>query len=97
MGVDEFLEYLKTIELTDYIIRIRVKYLDEKDYRFINEILTYEGDHDLWVWEYDWQHCVEDAKVVGYIPVDHISIFRPIVIYDEFLGEKDYDSQDNNI
>ena len=78
MGVDEFLEYLKTIELTDYIIRIRVRYLDEKDYRFINEILTYDGDYDLWIWENDWQHCVEDAKIVGYIPINEIKEFRRV-------------------
>lgn len=100
MDADKFLEYLEKSEETIsayYIVRIKVKYIDEDDYRFINEILAYDGDYDLWIWEDDWHHCIEDAKVVGYIPIDEVRTFRPLpimygvkadtIIYDEWVGE----------
>lgn len=78
MDVDDFIASLKiTGILTDCVVRIRVKYIDEKNYRYVNEVFEYDADHNLFTTS-DWHHLAEYAEVVGYIPVDEITEFRRI-------------------
>lgn len=78
MDVNDFLKYLETLPtIEDYIVRIKVRYRGEKDYEYINEILSV-GKQLMFEWENDWDECIDEAEVVGYIAIADIKEFRRI-------------------
>lgn len=74
MKLDGFFKFLVKLPVDDYVVRLKLKYDDEKDYRYTNEILVFEGDN--YVWANDWDEGEHDVEVLGYIPVSEIITFR---------------------
>lgn len=80
MDVDDFLEYLETLpRIEDYIVRIKIKYIGDKDYTYLNEILLVNIEQPtMFIWENDWDECIEESEVVGYIAIADIKEFKTI-------------------
>lgn len=72
MKLDEFFE-TADIGKGDYIVRLKYKYDWEKEYRYSNEVVSYEFDRDSWVWLNDWCEGEKDVEVVAYIAIDDIT------------------------
>lgn len=73
MKLDDFFKFLAKFPVDDYVVRLKLKYDDEKDYRYTNEILEFDGDD--YVWSNDWDEGQQDVEVIGYMPVSDIDTF----------------------
>lgn len=73
MILDDFFKLLNTLPVDDYVVRLTLKYDDEKDYRYTNEILLFDGDD--YIWANDWDEGEQDVEVLGYISVSEIDRF----------------------
>jgi len=78
MTIEEFFELLKNKPITDYIVRIRLKYDHEDQYRYTNELLLVDSDMSYY-WDSDWNEGETDIAILGYIAVDDVLIldWRP--------------------
>lgn len=76
MSLDEFMEYIKTQIVTDYIVRLKYKYNHETDYTITNEIFVCEIGEDgvNYLWLNDWYEGQQDIKVLGCIPVESVTM-----------------------
>lgn len=72
MTLEEFFELLENKLVTDYIVRIRLKYDHEEEYRYINELLLVDSDMTYY-WNSDWNEGETDVTIVGYIAVDDVT------------------------
>lgn len=78
MKLDDFLKFVSTLPVDDYVIRLKLKYDHEKDYRYTNELLIYDGsdyEGSIYHWDNDWDEGQQDVEVVGYIAVSDIDRF----------------------
>lgn len=77
MKLDDFFEQIDKWEYIpgDLIVRIEYKYKWEKKFLKSNEILIYIGDRNEWMWLHDWDEDFDIVNVLGFIPVDDISLF----------------------
>lgn len=78
MKIDIFFKLLDTLPVDDYIVRIKLKYDNETDYRYTNELLLYEGsdyEGSIYIWNNDWNEGEQDVEVIGYIPVSEVDRF----------------------
>ena len=77
MKLDDFFEKIEKWEYIpgDLVVRIEYKYKWEKNFHKSNEILEYIGDKGDWMWLHDWNEGFDIVNVLGYIPVDDISLF----------------------
>lgn len=74
MKLDDFFKFLAKLPVDDYVVRLKLKYDDEKDYRYTNEILEFDDDNYLWA--NDWNEGEQDVQVLGYMPISEINTFR---------------------
>ena len=56
-----------------YIVRIRLKYAHEKEFRDINTLLIAEGPE--WVWLDDWYEGEDVVHYVGFTAVNDVHIW----------------------
>lgn len=77
LTIDEFFKQIKKWEYIpgDLVVRIAYKYEWEKDFNKSNEVLEYNGDKDDWTWLNDWDEGYDYVMVLGFIPVEDISLF----------------------
>lgn len=73
MTLEEFFEELKNRPISDYVVRIKLKYDHEEKYRYINELLLVEPDM-TYAWNSDWNEGETDVTILGYIDVDDVLI-----------------------
>lgn len=72
---EEFNKWLDKLEyLGDMIVSIKLKYDHEKEYRYTNEYLSYEGNFGEWVWKHDWWEGEQEVEYLGAIMVDDIEV-----------------------
>ena len=71
MTLEEFFEELKNRPISDYVVRIKLKYDHEEKYRYINELLLVEPDM-TYAWHSDWNEGETDIIILGYIAVDDV-------------------------
>lgn len=74
MKLDNFFKLLYTLPVDDYVVRLKLKYDDDNDYRYTNEILEFDGDD--YIWSNDWDEGEQDVEVIGYIAVSEIDRFN---------------------
>ena len=59
----------------DFVVRLKVKYNSEKEYREFNELLYDNGDcysgHRL-CWQNDWYEGEQEVELLGCVPVDEL-------------------------
>lgn len=73
MTLSYFTEHvLPELEFTDYIVKVRFKDHKDEPWTVLNEILTAEGAH--WIWEYDWMDATYEAEVIGWIRVEDVEV-----------------------
>lgn len=84
MTLEKFFE-IADIGEGDYIVRLKYKYDWEKEYRYSNEVVSYEFDRDSWVWLNDWCEGETDVEVVAFVPLDNV-IF-PFISWYGMKGE----------
>ena len=75
MTLEEFFKVLENKPVTDYIVRIRLKYDHEEKYRYTNELLLVDSDMSYY-WNSDWNEGETDVTVVGYKSVDDVMFFK---------------------
>lgn len=75
MTLDEFFNELKTKPIECQIVKLKLKYDYEEEYRYTNEMLEVE-DGCEYIWLNDWNEGETDVEVVAYIPVSDVKI-RP--------------------
>lgn len=74
MTLEEFYKLLPTIPCNDYLVWIKYKYRHEKEYDYITEYLEYDGDHNNYIWLYDWHEGQEDVEILDYMPFYSLTI-----------------------
>lgn len=58
----------------DYVVRLKLKYDHEEDYRYTTEILTYDGSYgDVFEWENDWNEGETNVEVLGFMSLDALT------------------------
>ena len=72
MDLTELYRKLRLEPYTDYIVRIRYRYLFEDKWTYDNSILTYDIETDTFTWLDDWNEGQEDVEVLGYCPVSEL-------------------------
>lgn len=62
----------------DYVVRLKLKYNHEKEYRYTTEILTFDGSYGAgcFVWENDWDEGEQDVEVIGFMSLE---VLTPII------------------
>lgn len=76
MTYEEFGKLLPKLPCNDYLVWIKLKYKHEKEYDYIVEYLSYEGDYNCYAWEYDWHEGQEDVEVLDYMALYELNIDR---------------------
>lgn len=78
MTIDEFNCKIAMSEIGSKIVRIRLKYSFETDWRYINELYLYDPESGLpyseYVWEHDWHEGEEDVEILGFINISDVNI-----------------------
>ena len=78
----------------DFIVRIKLKYENEENYREYNELL-YDETGDCFMphlsWQYDWWEGEQKVELLGCIPIDRLEYPYPKqwLITDTDIEEKD--------
>lgn len=83
MKLDDFFKFLVKLPVDDYVVKLKLKYDDENDYRYTNEILEFDGDD--YIWANDWDEGQQDVEVMGYMPISQIDTFR-LPVPDSYHG-----------
>lgn len=76
MNIDEFMKFIRTQPINDYIVRLQYKYRHEDVYTLSNVVLFCDVSNSgiQYIWAYDWDEGQEDVKVLGFIAVDAVTI-----------------------
>ena len=75
MLLNDFFKYLRDEEIIeDYIVRLRYKYSWEDDWNYSNEILEWEPDLTIYIWNVDWNEGYDDIEVLGYIAIADVEV-----------------------
>lgn len=78
MTLDDFKHKVTRSEIGSKIVRIRLKYSFETDWRYINELYLYDPEsglpHSEYVWENDWWEGEEDVEILGFINISDVKI-----------------------
>lgn len=74
MGLDNFFELLRTLPLSDKVVRLRYKWFEGDDWEYENVLLVYNGNTDDYEWEYDWDEGQKYVEVVGFLALELIRI-----------------------
>lgn len=76
MTPEEFSDWIEAPERTreDYIVLIRLKAKELDDWRYINELLQYDGNEGRYVWLSDWWEGEPFVEMLGAVPVDEVVI-----------------------
>ena len=72
MTLEDFFELLENKIVTDYIVRIKLKYDHEEQYRYTNELLLVDSDMSYY-WNNDWNEGETDVTIVDFIAVDDVT------------------------
>lgn len=70
MSYDEFLKL--DLPRTDYIVIIRLRYDNEKEWRETVQVLEYDFTSDTHVWISDWHEGEQHIEVVAAVPLEYI-------------------------
>ena len=73
MKLDDFLKFVYTLKVDDYVVRLKLKYDHENTYHYSNELLLYDGSD--YYWDNDWDEGQQYVEVVGFIPTSEIAFF----------------------
>lgn len=86
LTLNQFFDSIKDVR-EDLIVQLMYKYHCDVVWNISNEILTYDGDHDDWIWEYDWDEGYSlDPKgvyVTAYVPVSEVKVWEQMVLWRE--------------
>jgi len=76
MTLDEFMKFIRTQPIDDYIVRIQYKYNHEDNYTYTNEYLyAYISTSGInYIWIDDWYEGQEDVTIIGFIPIEAVTI-----------------------
>lgn len=77
MQEKEFFELLKSLPIEDKIVKIKLKYDHEKEYRTENVLLLVDEEvnpMNHYVWEYDWNEGETDVSIEGFINVADVKL-----------------------
>ena len=74
MSLDNFIELLRTLPLSDKVVRIRYKWFEGDNWTYENELLIYNGNRDDYEWENDWDEGQKYVEVVGFLALDLVQI-----------------------
>ena len=55
-----------------FIVGIKMKYDHEREYEHINVIFSFDSEHSVFCWEYDWWEGQQEVYVEGIIPISEI-------------------------
>ena len=69
--VDYFLEEIAE-ECVDYLIKIKLKYDHETDYRYTITTLKYNFDMHLWIFDDDFDEGEQEIYIIDYISFDDV-------------------------
>lgn len=73
--VDFFESYLPLLPIQSYIVKLKLKYDWEAEYRYINELLTVNMNvPGSYVWFSDWNEGEEDIEVVGCVALCDVEV-----------------------
>ena len=72
MTLKEFKEAIdKEPEIRDYLVKIKIKYKNETEYRYLNELLLVSPPCN-YEWANDWFEGEEDVRIVDYKAIEDI-------------------------
>lgn len=76
MGISEFLKFIRTQRIGDYIVHLQYKYNHEDKYFESNEILYCDVSNAgiNYIWLDDWYEGQEDVKVLGFILLESVTV-----------------------
>ena len=58
---------------TTFIVFLRKKYDWEKEWHYINSLLTYDVNNNCWLWEWDWNEGQQDIEYLGFLDLEEIT------------------------
>lgn len=76
MNQEQFNKWLDEAVPDTYLIFIRLRYTPDEPYELIKEILYYDYELAMWVWENDWDEGQKDVTYLGYIALDDIEEYN---------------------
>ena len=72
MTLKEFKEAIdREPEIRDYLVKIKIKYKNETEYRYLNELLLVSPPC-FYEWANDWFEGEEDVRIVDYKAIEDI-------------------------
>lgn len=78
MTLDDFKHKVASSDIGSKIVRIRLKYSFETDWRYINELYLYNPEDCLpyseYAWENDWYEGEECVEVLGFIDIIDVKV-----------------------
>ncbi len=82
MTLQVFRKYIKQLPVSNYLVKIRLKYDNEKYYRYTHELFIWNWETNEYEWYMDWNEGEQDIEILGCIDLDD-------VIIENTLGEDD--------
>ena len=56
----------------EFVVGIKMKYDHEREYEHINVIFSFDSEHSVFCWDYDWWEGQQEVYVEGIIPISEI-------------------------
>jgi hypothetical protein len=56
----------------EFVVGIKMKYDHEREYEHINVIFSFDSEHAVFCWDYDWWEGQQEVYVEGIIPISEI-------------------------
>lgn len=82
MTLEVFERYIKQLPVSNYLVKIRLKYEHEKHYRYTHELCIWNWETNKYEWYMDWNEGEQDIEILGCIDLDDVDI-------ENTLGEDD--------
>lgn len=74
MTLEAFEKYIRKLPVSDYLVKIRLKYEHEKYYRYTNELCIWNWETNVYEWFMDWNEGEQDIEILGCIDLDDVYI-----------------------
>ena len=84
LTLDKFFDEIKDVT-EDLLVQLMYKYPHEVSWIVSTEILEYDGDHDDWIWNCDWDEgysmTPKGVYVTAYVPVSEVNVWEQMVLW----------------
>lgn len=76
MNQEQFDKWVDRLDPDTYIIAIKLRHTSDEPYEIIKELLYYDCELAMWVWDNDWNEGQKDVIYLGYIALDDIEEYN---------------------